>query len=61
MEVFSVSTEMTAPPQEECSYPPHNMHQYQTAASRRSTLLGDFEGAQADNHANGGRIFDEGD
>ncbi|KAF4632945.1 hypothetical protein G7Y89_g5179 [Cudoniella acicularis] len=33
---------------------------YQTAASRCSTLLGDFEGAQADNRANGRRIFDEG-
>jgi hypothetical protein len=37
------------------------MHQYQTAASRCSTILVDFKGAQADNRANGRRIFDEGD
>jgi hypothetical protein len=43
------------------SYPSYNMQQYQTAASRCSTLSGVFEGAQADNRGNGRRIFDDGD
>jgi hypothetical protein len=35
------------------------MQQYQTAASRCSTLSGDFEGGQADNRGNRRRIFDD--
>lgn len=34
---------------------------YQSAASRCLTLLGKFEGAQANNRANGRRMFGEGD
>jgi hypothetical protein len=39
----------------------NNIHQYQTAAARCSTLWGDFESAEAHNRANGREIFDEDD